>query len=322
MPDLSFILLLMPQHPGTHFNSDVIRRAGQFILVTTDLFSSYTTACFIASEKAEDLCLCLITTITPIRHNNSVLVRVDRSTSFQILANKPDPDLKMNRMRVELGESFNKHSNTCVDRRIPEQQYEIRKILPTEKKLSPALISEALYLLIGRSRGNGLSSAEIHFSRNAVTGDNLPICNENLGNEHEATKKKNNIRSAVSKQPHGKPPTPTNAVPGDLVYARDEMSKNHARSPFIVTETFGNKKVLRKVGNILPINPGQRQTIAPKKLIVSDKHLFKPSRKLRIPQVYDPDEHWKDTTEESRTANNPSSQSPSETEYYDSNSRT
>ena len=42
---------LAPDHPGSHMNLDILKRAGQLIVVNTDLFSGYTTACFTESEK-------------------------------------------------------------------------------------------------------------------------------------------------------------------------------------------------------------------------------------------------------------------------------
>ena len=55
-----------PDHPGTTMNVDILKRAGQLILVCVDLFSSYVTACFIKSEKSDDLTEGIIQTVTPI----------------------------------------------------------------------------------------------------------------------------------------------------------------------------------------------------------------------------------------------------------------
>ena len=41
---------LVPLHSGTHMNMAVMRRAGQFIMVNTDLFSGYITATFIETD--------------------------------------------------------------------------------------------------------------------------------------------------------------------------------------------------------------------------------------------------------------------------------
>ena len=46
---------LVPTHPGSHMNMDIMRRAGQIIMVNCDLFSGYTTACITNSEQREDM---------------------------------------------------------------------------------------------------------------------------------------------------------------------------------------------------------------------------------------------------------------------------
>jgi hypothetical protein len=50
-----FNTTLQPSHPGSHMNADVLKRSGQKILVNTDQFSGYTTACLVDSEKREEL---------------------------------------------------------------------------------------------------------------------------------------------------------------------------------------------------------------------------------------------------------------------------
>ena len=54
---------LFPEHPGTHMNIDVMRRAGQYVLVNIDLFSGFATSCLISSETAKDLRRGIIDTV-------------------------------------------------------------------------------------------------------------------------------------------------------------------------------------------------------------------------------------------------------------------
>ena len=70
---------LFPEHPGCAMNADILKRAGQLILVNIDLFSNYVTACFSDSEKSDDLAAAIIQTVTPIRRSNPILVRVDKA---------------------------------------------------------------------------------------------------------------------------------------------------------------------------------------------------------------------------------------------------
>ena len=70
---------LFPEHPGCTMNIDVLKRAGQLILVCVDMFSSYVTGCFADSEKSEDLASAIIQAVTPIRRSGSILIRVDQA---------------------------------------------------------------------------------------------------------------------------------------------------------------------------------------------------------------------------------------------------
>jgi hypothetical protein len=95
--------LLKPAHQGSHMNIDTIKRASQNILVNCDLFSGYTTATFIMSEKKEDTVQAILSLVTPIRHCDSVLVRVDRAPALRSLANNPDDQLSRNGIKQGLG---------------------------------------------------------------------------------------------------------------------------------------------------------------------------------------------------------------------------
>ena len=276
-----------PSHPGEFFNTDVVKRAGQKIVVTTDLFSSYTTACFVNSESTEDLVQGLLNTTSPVRHANIIQVRVDRATAFKALANKPNKDLEMNGIKIFLGDSFNKNANATVDKRIQELQSEIRKISPTESKLTIGQLSRTIGLLNGRIRNHGLSAAEIHFSRKDVTGENLNLLDNKIKEASAEFKQENNKRSTVSKTPHGKCPAPMNASPGDIVYVRQDLSKNKARSPFLVTSVIDNDKVnVRKLGNVFSTNSIKNNRISSNKLIVQNKHVFKPPTSKPIMPTY------------------------------------
>ena len=65
-------------------NIDVIRRAGQYVLVNIDLFSGFATSCLISSETAKDLRRGIIDTV--IRHTDIVMVRVDKAPGLVSLA--------------------------------------------------------------------------------------------------------------------------------------------------------------------------------------------------------------------------------------------
>ena len=75
-----------PDHPGSHMNVNIMRRAGQFLMINTDLFSGYTTGSIIPSEKREDMAVGLLQVVTPVRHAANVLVRTDQASAFSSLA--------------------------------------------------------------------------------------------------------------------------------------------------------------------------------------------------------------------------------------------
>ena len=119
-----------PDHPGALMNIDVVRRANQMILVCVDVFSFYVTACFIPSEKADDLANAIIQVVTPIRQSNSVLVRVDKAPGFLKLAHSSQSSLSDIGIILEIGNDENKNSNCSVDKAIDELEKELIKISP------------------------------------------------------------------------------------------------------------------------------------------------------------------------------------------------
>jgi hypothetical protein len=132
-----------PDHPGTHIQADVMKRCGQLILVNMDLFSNYTTAAFIPSERKEDLLHGLIQVTTPIRRGELLLIRTDRAPALEALAKSPPHEMKSVNIQLVLPDAhFNKNSIAKVDKIIQELQLEIRKICPgLPEELSAAFYS-------------------------------------------------------------------------------------------------------------------------------------------------------------------------------------
>ena len=108
-------------------NADVLKRAGQLILVNTDLFSDYTTTCFVNSEKAEDLAKSIIQDSTPIRRAQYVLIRVDKAPGFASSATQNNSSLEQLGIKLELTCDENKNSNCHVDKIINELETELEK---------------------------------------------------------------------------------------------------------------------------------------------------------------------------------------------------
>ena len=107
---------LVPLHPGSHMNIDILNRASQRIMVNCDLFSGLTTACMVDSEKREDVIKGILTLVTPIRHCATVQIRTDRAPALKSIATTPDSEMSSNGIVLELGEHLNKNSNCSVDK--------------------------------------------------------------------------------------------------------------------------------------------------------------------------------------------------------------
>ena len=171
---------LFPSHPGSHMNIDILKRAGELILVNIDLFSGYVTTCFSNSERASDLAAAIIQAVTPIRHASSLLVRVDKAPALLSLANSSQSELLDVGIKLEVGEDENKNSNCCVDKAIAELEVELKKISPTGSKLTCAQLAQATVLLNNKIRNRGLSASEIHFSRDSHSFENLKLDDNKL----------------------------------------------------------------------------------------------------------------------------------------------
>ena len=167
----------LPQPPGKAFSSDVLRRTKQKILVTRDVFSSYTTAVFIPDEKAESLRSALLTTTSQLRAPSSI-VRIDAAPGFQSL--KSDKTLSSHGIALDFGRIKNKNSNATVDKGIQELENELVRIEREGKPLTPLALEEALGNLNSRIRSRGLSSKEIILRRDQCSGREIDIKDDAL----------------------------------------------------------------------------------------------------------------------------------------------
>ena len=238
---------LEPEHPGSHMNADVMQRAGQKILINTDLFSGYTTACFLESETKEEMIRGLLLLTTPMRHSPEIMVRVDTAPALKALLKSGSRDLSENGLKLVAGEDMNKNSNCSVDKKMQELQVEIKKLCPTETKISLSTLSRAVTNLNERIRNQGLTSSQVQFSRDTVSGENLNLDDRTLLKDKLEKRKVNNVQSAKSKTPKGKEQTKPNLNPGDIAYVKSQGSKHQSREPFLVTAADGDKVKMQKI---------------------------------------------------------------------------
>ena len=282
---------LAPAHPGSHMNTDVVKRAGQNILVNTDMFSGYTTACIIESEDRVDTVKGLIQLVTPIRNSAVVLIRTDKAPAFQSLVRSKDSSLETNGIVLELGDDLNKNSNCIVDRKIRELEEEIRRISPEGEKITIGQLAQAVTMLNNRVRNQTLTSSENHFSCDIIRGDNLNLDDKELGDEKIKMRKDNQDPSIKSNG--GKPCSTPTCEPGDIVYVKEGAGKHKMKNPHIVTDKDGvtGKIEIRKLLHT-QIKEGSPK-FSPVKQVVDGKFLLQQREKAEPPE-----EDWSDENED------------------------
>ena len=224
-----------PDHPGIVMNIDVIRRATQLILVNVDSFSLYITACFIPSEKSEDLASGIIQVVTPVRHSGPILIRVDKAPGLLKLANSSQSALIDVGITLEIGNDANKNSNCSVDKAICELENEMKKISPVGDKITIAQLAQCTLLLNDKIRNRGLSAAEIHFARDSYDHSNLLLDDQTLMQRQRDLRIKNHPRLAKSRAPKKLPPTTSVISQGDLVFVQGTDSKHTSLDPLILS---------------------------------------------------------------------------------------
>ena len=205
-----------PQHPGSHMNLDVLRRASQIIVLNCDRFSNFVTATLASSESKEDMIQAVLNTVTPIRHSSRVEVRTDRASALKSLADHPNQQLLDNGIHLILGDHGNRNSNCTVDKEMRELEEELRKLEPDGNKITPGQLCIAVTSLNDRVRGHGLSASQLHFSRDQHTGQNLNLEDKTFQEVREARRERQPV--AEPGNPRGpKPHKPSTITPGQIV---------------------------------------------------------------------------------------------------------
>ena len=266
---------LVPKHPGELMNTDVIRRSGQFILVTVDLFSFFVTSCLIPSEKSEDLADGIIQTVTPIRRARSVTIRVDKAPGLVKLASSVNTTLDKAGITLQLGDDENKNSNCSVDKAINEFEIELKKISPSADKVNISDLATVSMALNRKILNRGLSAEEIHFSRDSFDNTNLTLNDQDLSDEQLSLKLDRHKRLALSKAPKFKLPDIPSPNTGEIVFIKDGESKHTTRDPHLVINSEGQKSALCKALHSFPTD-GRPLNLSSKPKIVDNKFLYRP----------------------------------------------
>ena len=114
-----------------------MRREGQKLLLTRDVFSSYTTGAILKNESHLELRRGLLST-TNLLHQSECIVRVDNATGFQKL--KDDPVLSQHNITLEFGCVKNVNKVAVADKCIQEFEIELLKLDPTWKQIMTEIL--------------------------------------------------------------------------------------------------------------------------------------------------------------------------------------
>lgn len=233
-----------PDHPGTHFNIDVMKRNKQVILVCTDIFSKYVTAVLIPSETSKDLGDGIIRVVSPIRRSKDILVKSDAHPSLKSLKQTMATDFNESGIHLVIGDVLNKNSNCHVDKIIQELEYEIRKSHKDNHVLSNFDIANATFALNSKLRRHNLSSSEILFKR-----DNIKNCPINFSDLtfKEITRKEQKVQQEKENRSNYQH---CNISPGMIVMLKENPGKHVRRIPFLVIDLENNMARIKKILNM------------------------------------------------------------------------
>jgi len=214
--------------------SDVLRRIKQKILVSHDIFSSYTTAVFISNEKAETLRSALLTTTSHLRVP-STIVRVDAApAASQSL--KSDKTLASHWIALDFGRMKNKNNRQRHPRtRKRTNLYRTRrKSLDFShlKKLSTT--SLRVFVLVAHHPKKSSTDETNHLVKKLMwKTTNFSVIKKSLATDPVLFRKAQNANVQV----------------GDLVFVKHEGSKHKTREQYIVTNVTDHTAIVQKFDN-------------------------------------------------------------------------
>ena len=244
----------MPPHPGLAFTIDVLKMNKKNIMVAVDNFSGFVSTMFIKSEKSEDLLEGILLTTSPLRSSLTSNIRVDQAPGFRKLFRKTSSLSEFN-ISLELGEAKNKNAVALVDKKIKELEDEIRK-LANNNGVNVPILTKATTIVNEKIRHQGLSAKEIMFSRDQFSQENLNLNDEDIAEEKMKMRNDKNIESAKSRAKIQKPAAAANAIKGQLVLLKHEISKHSRREIYIVLDTDASTQtiVIAKLPHTLSTN--------------------------------------------------------------------
>ena len=180
-------------NPGKRFSADVMRRAGQKVLVVRDMLTSFTSATFCMDETADELREALIITCLPMQFDSSV-IKVDCAPGLRAL--KDDPKLLSLGIQVNLGDEKNPNKNAVANKAIQELELELLKLTNSSTAFSASNLIQAVCNLNSRIRHNNLSAKEMLLGRDQVHGERLFFSDAQLSLDQNYNRVSNHQSSA------------------------------------------------------------------------------------------------------------------------------
>ena len=237
-----------PHCVGVSLAADVMKRSRHNILVLRETTSSYTLAELIPDEKTETVANALLRMCCILRPSaaKELLIRVDPAPSCRSLFLNLDSVLEAKNIHLEIGRELSKNKNPVAESAIGELSREILVLIPDNKEITPTTLSLAVANLNSRIRAPGLSSQEIWTQRDQVSGEQLPVIDEELISSQHRRRRQNHASSEASKA-GGRPkhPFPKIAV-GSLVYLWADRDKESPRARYLVISIHGEWCKLRR----------------------------------------------------------------------------
>ena len=232
----SFKPNIVPDHPGRYWTVDIMKECSKAVMVAADNFSGHISTSFINGEKEEDLMEGILKTVIPFKSAPIGKIRTDNAPGFVRLARNMGilGDLGL---EMELGDVKNKNSLAVVDKKMNELREAIRKVASSPDILDQKVLTKATVIVNDKIRHHKMTSKEIMFSRDAVSGENLKLEDEEIAEKIMNHREKENPASARAKSLTKQVAKPADAKTGQLVFIKDDSDKTRRRDLYMVIDT-------------------------------------------------------------------------------------
>ena len=208
----------------------IMRRAGQFVFVLRDSFSSYTVSRILPNERSDTVRGAIIECIAELKSPTGCILRGDGAMSC--LAS--EKELLSHNIVIEVGRLKNPNKNPQAEKAIQELEREIKTSHPDSQPISPASLAIITSRLNSSVRNRGLSASEIAFQRDGQTGEQLNITGKLLADDQHVNRVANHGPSAKCQSTVPTPAKRFDVSIGDLVYIKNEGDKHNSRHKYIV----------------------------------------------------------------------------------------